>query len=307
VDINDFKPANSPPSEPPKPPVNPKFNLENDAYVIKADVKTSNKPTFTPYPAKISLFIILFIGSLYSVASLVSYGISKLLIGQQGLTQYDYSSLVDSDSFRVLFSVSWLIISLPVLGLLVRQFRRSEKNEPWRISQKWRRVFYTVAMVVVSLSIIGILTGTVYNLFQTDLGSGDTPTPVAPVYNDPSISGAGLLQSQTASFGTSTAPANNKTLELTSTALSGLAVTILLIGSLFVLAHEYAGRAGKLIWMALSTLLIVGIVAGTFSVIKLYEPYTPLKATSTGRFPSTYPSTNCTIPSCPSCTTCGAN
>lgn len=298
MDINGFKQTDnpspsSPQAEPDSPPVNPKFDLENDAYVMK----TQKKPSFLPYPAVISVFIILFIGSLYSVASLVSYAINKLLVGQQGLTQYDYSALATSDSFMVLFSVSWLIISLPTLWFLVRQLRRSEKNEPWRLSQKWRRVFYTVAMLVVSLSIIGVLTGTVYNLFETGFSSTTTtPSPVAPVYNSPlnDISPTPAL--------TTTTPTNNKPLQLTSIALSGVIATALLIGSLFVLAHEYTGKVGRLIWIALSTLLIVGAVAGTFSVIKLYEPYSPPK-TSPTRVPSTSPS----IYSDPSCSSCVVN
>lgn len=204
-----------------------------------------------PYLAKLAAFSLLFLSVLYSLSSLVTYLVNKLMIKPE-TNNFNYSYFYGGDSFLVISAVSTLIVALPVAALLLFFVRRAENSESWRLVQKWRRIIYTVLQVVLIMSIISTLIGTIYSIFSLSLN-----LDVGSSYYG--ISG----DSKKTDPQTST--------KIAAAIITGFAAVLIYVLAALTLVGEYGQKWRQAAWGVMAVFAVTAGIIGTLSVVKVQE------------------------------------
>ncbi len=218
--------------------------------VVETSFVEEEKTSSIPYLSKLTAFTILFLSVLYSLSSLITYLVEKLLVKPEA-NNYDYSYFSGVDSFLVISAISTLMIALPASALLLFLTRQSEKGESWRMSQKWRRIIYTVTLVILIISVISTLIGTVYTVFSNSLN-----LEVSSSYY-----GSGSSDDKNPNAGA----------KIGAAIISGLvAVVIFVLGGMTFIS-EYKARWRHMVWGILALFTLTGAIVGVVSVLKVQE------------------------------------
>lgn len=207
------------------------------------------KPSSLPYLAKLTAFLVVFLSVLFSLSTLISYAINKLIVTH---TTTDYSYFSSFDNYLVISAIATLIVALPTSALLLFFVRRSEHSERWRNSQKWRRVVYTIAQVVLIVTVISTLIGTVYTVFSHSLNLD-------------------ISSSYYGSVSTDSAKDSNVGNKITAAVISGLLAVIVFCLGIITLASEYAAKWRQMAWGVLVLFSLIAATVGVFSVVKVQE------------------------------------
>lgn len=85
--------------------------------VVETAFVEEEKSSSIPYLSKLAAFTLLFLSVLYSLSSLITYLVEKLLVKPEATSDYSYFSGVDS--FLVISAISTLMITLPASALLL--------------------------------------------------------------------------------------------------------------------------------------------------------------------------------------------
>ena len=229
----------STPPNPPPPLPQPEPTYDED-----------KKESVIPYLAKLTAFTVLFLSVLYALSSLVTYLVEKLLVKPQA-NSYDYSYFSGVDSFLVVSAFATLLVALPVSALLLFFVRRSENNESWRVSQKWRRIIYTITQIVLIITVVSTIIGTVYSVFSYSLN-----LDVGSSYY------SGLSEDKK--------PSDNSS-KIAAAVISGFIAVIIFSLGIVTLVSEYGAKWRPLAWGILVLFSLSGAFVGVSSIGKVQE------------------------------------
>lgn len=223
-----------------QPPEQPSFNALNNSPDIEI------KEPRVPYLASLSAFVLLFIGTFYSLIGIVGYILDNTFVSRTTTdTEASFLSAYDFSSYFVIGEVSALIVSLPAVIALSFVLRKYESSEPWRLKQKLRRGIYSVGAIFLIMALVVSLTSTINGFLTTNIGLDyNSAFSTTPVKLDTGI-------------------------ENTKIALQGAFNVILLSAGLFALGSNYTGRRKNIIVIILAAVTLLSIALIPYTISKV--------------------------------------
>ncbi len=124
------------------------------------------------YLPEYAVMLILLLALVGSVVTLIGLGIDSLIHGEQATTTSAYSDLYSGSisTFELIWSLTVLIVSLPVFVWLFIRTRKTESEVPQIRRHRWRKAFLGIFLVIEGLTAVWTVGDLVYDLLGRAIG-----------------------------------------------------------------------------------------------------------------------------------------